>query len=280
MEIKTYIIGLKDRFDRRTALNSNFKEFDYEYYDAVKGEELDIQKLIQDNVISDCIKSPLTGIMTKGVIGCALSHLNVWKKIIDEGHDTALILEDDVFLDTHINTLNSAFDNIKKLNGWDVVFLGKQTVDIINHRTNPNNYQEYVDGISNFPEDLHKMRYGAGFFCAHAYVLSRSGVQKLVEQASKGIDYPIDVFIEEMKKYDFQIYTTARSLIRQKSHAILDTLNTQNNLADIDSDTWVNKRNKLKSLSIEVDFDMIKKIEIKKSNDNYLKEEPYVYMFL
>jgi len=36
----------------------------------------------------------------------------------------------------------------------------------------------------------------------------------------------------------------------------------------------------LKSLSIEVDFDMIKKIEIKKSDDNYLKEEPYVYMFL
>ena len=60
MEIKTNIIGLKDRFDRRTALNSNFKEFDYEYYDAVNGEELDIQKLIQDNVISDCIKSPLT----------------------------------------------------------------------------------------------------------------------------------------------------------------------------------------------------------------------------
>ena len=46
-------------------------------------------------------------------------------------------------------------------------------------------------------------------------------------------------------------------------------------IQDIDSDTWVNKRKHLKSLSIEVDFDMIKKIEIKKSDDNYLKEEPY-----
>ena len=279
MEIKTYVIGLEKRFDRRAAIQSNFKELNYEHYNAINGDELNIQKLVEDGIISNCIKSPLTGIMTKGVIGCALSHLNIWKKIAEED-EMALILEDDAFLDCHINTLFSSFKNIEKLKEWDVIFLGKQSVDIINHKLSPSNYSEYVESVSNYAEDLHEMRYGAGFFCAHAYILNKDSANKLIEQAEKGIDYPIDVFIEEMKKFNFKIYSTARSLIRQKSHALLDTLKKENSLKDIDSDTWVNKRKHLKSLSIEVDFDMIKKIEIKKSDDNYLKEEPYVYMFL
>ena len=279
MEIKTYVIGLEKRLDRKVSIQRNFKDLNYEYYNAINGDGLNIQKLVQDGVISNCIKSPLTGIMTKGVIGCALSHLNVWKKIVDE-NEIALILEDDAFLDCDMNSLNLCFDNIQKLDKWDVIFLGKQSVDIINQNSSPSDYSEYVKSVSNRAEDLHEMRYGAGFFCAHAYILNKKSANKLVEQAEKGIDYPIDVFIEEMKKFNFKIYSTARSLIRQKSHALMDTLKVENTIQGIDSDTWVNKRKHLKSLSIEVDFDMIKKIEIKKSDDNYLKEEPYVYMFL
>ena len=279
MEIKTYVIGLEKRLDRKVSIQRNFKDLNYEYYNAINGDGLNIQKLVQDGVISNCIKSPLTGIMTKGVIGCALSHLNVWKKIVNE-NEIALILEDDAFLDCDMNSLNLCFDNIQKLDKWDVIFLGKQSVDIINQNSSPSDYSEYVKSVSNRAEDLHEMRYGAGFFCAHAYILNKKSANKLVEQAEKGIDYPIDVFIEEMKKFNFKIYSTARSLIRQKSHALMDTLKVENTIQDIDSDTWVNKRKDLKSLSIEVDFDMIKKIEIKKSDDNYLKEEPYVYMFL
>ena len=279
MEIKTYVIGLEKRLDRKVSIQRNFKDLNYEYYNAINGDGLNIQKLVQDGVISNCIKSPLTGIMTKGVIGCALSHLNVWKKIVNE-NEIALILEDDAFLDCDMNSLNLCFDNIQKLDKWDVIFLGKQSVDIINQNSSPSDYSEYVKSVSNRAEDLHEMRYGAGFFCAHAYILNKKSANKLVKQAEKGIDYPIDVFIEEMKKFNFKIYSTARSLIRQKSHALMDTLKVENTIQDIDSDTWVNKRKDLKSLSIEVDFDMIKKIEIKKSDDNYLKEEPYVYMFL
>ena len=279
MEIKTYVIGLEKRLDRKVSIQRNFKDLNYEYYNAINGDGLNIQKLVQDGVISNCIKSPLTGIMTKGVIGCALSHLNVWKKIVNE-NEIALILEDDAFLDCDMNSLNLCFDNIQKLDKWDVIFLGKQSVDIINQNSSPSDYSEYVKSVSNRAEDLHEMRYGAGFFCAHAYILNKKSANKLVEQAEKGIDYPIDVFIEEMKKFNFKIDSTARSLIRQKSHALMDTLKVENTIQDIDSDTWVNKRKHLKSLSIEVDFDMIKKIEIQKSDDNYLKEEPYVYMFL
>ena len=279
MEIKTYVIGLEKRLDRKVSIQRNFKDLNYEYYNAINGDGLNIQKLVQDGVISNCIKSPLTGIMTKGVIGCALSHLNVWKKIVNE-NEIALILEDDAFLDCDMNSLNLCFDNIQKLDKWDVIFLGKQSVDIINQNSSPSDYSEYVKSVSNRAEDLHEMRYGAGFFCAHAYILNKKSANKLVEQAEKGIDYPIDVFIEEMKKFNFKIYSTARSLIRQKSHALMDTLKVENTIQDIDSDTWVNKRKHLKSLSIEVDFDMIKLNFFKKSDDNYLKEEPYVYMFL
>ena len=36
------------------------------------------------------------GIITRGVLGCALSHHKAWKKFMDDGLETALIFEDDV----------------------------------------------------------------------------------------------------------------------------------------------------------------------------------------
>ena len=38
--------------------------------------------------------------MTKGEIGCALSHLKIYQKTVDEDIPYALILEDDTLFDT------------------------------------------------------------------------------------------------------------------------------------------------------------------------------------
>ena len=43
--------------------------------------------------------------MTSGQWGCWRSHANAWKKIIDEGIETALILEDDVDWDPNLHNI-------------------------------------------------------------------------------------------------------------------------------------------------------------------------------
>ena len=38
------------------------------------------------------------GLITKGIVGCALSHKKAWKKFIDSKEDTALFFEDDLMM--------------------------------------------------------------------------------------------------------------------------------------------------------------------------------------
>jgi GR25 family glycosyltransferase involved in LPS biosynthesis len=52
----TYVISLKGREDRRKTFDDNWKSYDYEYVDAIDGDDLDIKKLIQDGVINDYFK--------------------------------------------------------------------------------------------------------------------------------------------------------------------------------------------------------------------------------
>ena len=275
---KIFVISLRERDDRRKSFDINFRDFNYEYVDAVNGKSLDISELVKQGVFSSIFKSPLTGICTKGVFGCALSHLETWKRIKNSKFEKTLILEDDIFLESDIESIETAVSNADDIEDWDVIFLGKQTVNIYSPKDGFENYKSYEKLIDNTPTDLIEMPYGAGFFAAHSYILSQSGVSKLLELTKSGINYPIDVFMEEMKKHGLKIYSTRRSLIRQKSHAVYDT--AKKNKQKIDSDTWFNKRKELKSLTLEIDFDLVKKVYIEKSDDNYLKDEPYVHMHL
>ena len=117
---KIKIINLKKRTDRKEEMiqkleKANIK--DYEFVEAVNGYELEatreIYDLFKDNDFA----------YRKGVIGCALSHVILWKQLIDDkDNDYYLISEDD-------NTFNDDFGNkIKELENEfktkEVLFLG------------------------------------------------------------------------------------------------------------------------------------------------------------
>ena len=66
---------------------------------------------------------------TPGESGCAISHYNVWNKIIADGVDRALILEDD-------------FSSIKPMSDlqypdvdWDIAYLGRNALDAENEKS-------------------------------------------------------------------------------------------------------------------------------------------------
>ena len=78
--------------DRRTHIVAELQRsgLDYEVVPAVDGRSLDLndRNLVDPTLATRC---PFPA----GAAGCALSHFNVYKKIIDDGRDRALILEDD-----------------------------------------------------------------------------------------------------------------------------------------------------------------------------------------
>ena len=65
----------------------------------------------------------------KGLLGCSLSHYNMWTLIAQDrecnANDFYLILEDDItYTDNFINKFNKILNILKNDKDWDVTYLG------------------------------------------------------------------------------------------------------------------------------------------------------------
>jgi glycosyl transferase, family 25 len=100
-----YVINLARSPDRRAHIVAELERtgLDYEIVPAVDGRTLDLDNStsIDPSLASRC---PFPA----GAAGCALSHFNVYQKILDDGRDHALILEDDVMLPADLGDLADA----------------------------------------------------------------------------------------------------------------------------------------------------------------------------
>lgn len=91
--MKFICINLKRRTDRRNEMTKIFDEqnIPVEFYNAVDG-----QKIKADEGILNLFKHNDFG-YRRGVIGCALSHIDIWTKLAqDSEHRHYVVLEDDI----------------------------------------------------------------------------------------------------------------------------------------------------------------------------------------
>lgn len=89
-----YVINLNRSKDRMLRMHDQClaQGLDYTRIEAVDGRALKRAEL------GDIVTDMCRGLCTSSMLGCALSHMNVWKRIVSEGHSRALILEDDAEL--------------------------------------------------------------------------------------------------------------------------------------------------------------------------------------
>ncbi len=119
-----YVINLARSADRRAHITAELKKtgLDYEIVTAVDGRELDLS----DAAVVD----PSLGSMTAfvpGTAGAALSHLSVYRKIIADRRDAALVLEDDVTVPADLGMLADAV--ARQLTGAEVALLSYDCAD-------------------------------------------------------------------------------------------------------------------------------------------------------
>lgn len=100
-----YVINLARSLDRRAHITAELKktDLDYEIISAVDGRDLDLG----DPATVDPSLLTLTP-FPAGVTGAALSHLSVYRRIVEDGLDEALVLEDDVMLPADLSSLTDA----------------------------------------------------------------------------------------------------------------------------------------------------------------------------
>ena len=95
---------------------------DYEIIPAVDGRELDLtDRATIDPVLLERTPFP------EGTAGCALSHLNIYRKVVAEGLDKVLILEDDVMLPADLGSLAEAVAD--QLTGAELALLSCDSPD-------------------------------------------------------------------------------------------------------------------------------------------------------
>ena len=125
--MKIYVINLKKDTDKRKRITSIFQKLNitnYEIFDAVNGNELkhfEINKKWYD---------PWSHLhLTKGEVGCALSHYQLWQKIKKE-KKMAMILEDDFIIDNEklfVECANYEENYTKKVcSTFEVLYLGRK----------------------------------------------------------------------------------------------------------------------------------------------------------
>ena len=95
--MRTFIINLKESTDRRQYMINEMKKtnLEYEFFDAVNGKNI---RNIDEIYLREESFKKIRKILTYGEIGCAMSHLLIYKKMIDENIEQALILEDDIIV--------------------------------------------------------------------------------------------------------------------------------------------------------------------------------------
>lgn len=109
--MKTYIINLERSVTRREHILREVEKcgLDYELVKAIDGSALSEDELELLCDMDTVRRAPEW--LNRGIIGASLSHLSTYKKILEEGHEIALILEDDMILPDNFQEIIS---NVEK----------------------------------------------------------------------------------------------------------------------------------------------------------------------
>jgi GR25 family glycosyltransferase involved in LPS biosynthesis len=112
-------------------------------------------------------------------ISIALKHIYIITEAFKNEYESILIFEDDVKL---VNEFTSKFNNyIKQLPiNWDILWIGGSHNLHIKNKKSINVYQT-----------------NAGSRCSHAYILSKSGIKKIITEINN-INMPIDFYFNEL----------------------------------------------------------------------------------
>ncbi|WP_340610758.1 glycosyltransferase family 25 protein [Xenorhabdus bharatensis] len=172
--MKIFVINLKSNSEHRLAIQQQADAFNLniEFVDAVYGAQLSDNEIVQ--LVYDYPECKLT----KGEIGCALSHLFIYEKIISENISHALILEDDAVLSNNIHRITSDIEKIDNIKKPNVYLLSKVEKYIENKKIKTRLFNVY------------KVYEASG---THGYLINKTAAKELLDKL-KPIKYEADMW--------------------------------------------------------------------------------------
>ncbi len=123
-----FIINMPKDKERRSAMQERLDNLEMEghFIEAVNGREMSDEQI--EAVYDSAKRKRYFGRdMTKGEVGCLLSHRKIYEKMVSENIDSAIILEDDVIFEEDFKKALSGIINSPMK--WEVIrFLGSKKI--------------------------------------------------------------------------------------------------------------------------------------------------------
>lgn len=240
---KIFVINLdKDnhRFEKCKYQFQQFNITNYERFKGIHGKEL------SKTEISNLTTSIGKYIVSKNMVGCGISHIKLWEKIVNENIEKALILEDDfIFKDDFLNKFNKIIENTPI--DYDMIFL---TSNFIHNKTlKLYDINEYFYKQSLISQTL-------------GYIITLNGAKKILKDINK-VTYHIDVELcLNSLLYNYNIISVKDELIYQTFEEsnntndryyplLLNTLITDNNV------NYIYKTILISFFDFEINFNVI-----------------------
>ena len=127
IKYKIFCINLERRKDRREYMKNIFKNLEinnYDFYNAIDGKDLLLTNDIRNIFIGNDFGS------RKAVIGCALTHYNIWMELQNSDYDYFIIFEDDIIIDNLFKNIKDIIISLYTKNfQWDLLYLGYTMFD-------------------------------------------------------------------------------------------------------------------------------------------------------
>ena len=193
------IINLNRRKDRRAKVETeltrqNMTAERYEFVEAVDGLTLEVTDEMIDTFEGNDFGN------RKGVIGCAMSHMNLWKQLLDDpDHDFYVVMEDDITLAADFTACLDLPQTQVTMKNTDMLFFGyhmfdkkRQELKEVYNGTDTDTSEKDHTYIP-YRSDL----YIGGFFM---YSINKAGARKIMDYVEEhGVKHGIDYIIKKMK---------------------------------------------------------------------------------
>jgi glycosyl transferase, family 25 len=175
--VHAYVVNLARSLDRRAHITAELKktELDYDIVTAVDGRDLDLSDttIVDPSLPFIDPSLPIVDIgLAAGTAGCALSHLSVYQRIIADGLDEALVLEDDVTLPADLRDLADAIGD--QLAGAEVALLSYDSPEPC-RMSREGSMNLSSSRVLALPIDIRQPR-GAG-----AYIVTREACERMIK---------------------------------------------------------------------------------------------------
>lgn len=188
--VETYVINLKNRSEKRKYMEEQLAKHNLKYnmFEAINGNQLNLKDLSNLNIIDEeKAKKYMKRRVRRGEFGCALSHILIWIKLLQQSSTTTkyfLILEDDAYLINNFKKkLIGVINDIDKKD-WDVLYLNE---NCYNHFGSACNGDDFSD------KTIQPKRTGYGLY---GYVINKKFITKCLNDLFP-IYFAIDTFIDE-----------------------------------------------------------------------------------